>query len=153
MKTKSLVLAVAACTLLSVALCGCALFKSGPKPEELVMQQTQAFTNDFTAGNADKILDYVSETFTNEHVASKADIAKQIDKAKQNGKLDQAKQFIKDHEGKIDLKEAKVTVKKGKASVYPIHASADMGEVTIRLDFNKDPDKAWRICGIDIEGI
>lgn len=133
---------------------GCASLR-GPAPEELIMRQTQAFANDFVACNADKILDYVSESFTHYEVADKATLANHIKEAKESGKVDEFRQMIKDYNGKIDLTNAKVTVdkSKGTAVVYPIDASADVGSVTVELQFKKDPDKVWRICGIDIEGI
>ncbi|HPO14774.1 MAG TPA: hypothetical protein PLI09_15135 [Candidatus Hydrogenedentes bacterium] len=133
---------------------GCASLR-GPSPEEVIMQKTQAFANDFIACNADKILDYVSETFTNYEVADKATLANHIKEAKESGKVDEFRQMIKDYNGKVDLSNAKVTVDKGKgtAIVYPIEASADVGSVTVELQYIKDPDKVWRISGIDIEGI
>jgi hypothetical protein len=150
MKKAAWVLALMA--VVGFVVTGCAT-GSKVKPEELVMQQTQGFANDFVAGNADKLLGYVSDSFTNEHVASKAEIAEQIKKAKDDGKVAEYTQMIKDHHGKIDLAQAKVVLKNDTATVYPILASADEGEVTVELTFKKDADKVWRIAGINIEGI
>jgi hypothetical protein len=136
-----------------MALGGCAIFKKGPTPEELVMQRTQALADDFLAGNVDKILDYISENFSDEHVQDKATLAKHIQEGKDSGKTAEFTQRIKDHHGQIDLKNAKVTVKDDTATVYPITASADEGSVTINLSFKKDRDKVWRVVGIKIEGI
>ncbi len=143
---SSVVLAV-----LSTGLWGCAIFDKGPKAEELVMQQTRAFANDFLAGNADKILDYVSADFTSEHVESKAALAEHIKEAKDSGKAAAFAQLIKDHHGEIDLKEAKVKIEKGIATVSPITASADEGSVIVDLSFKRDPDKVWRIVGINVD--
>lgn len=150
---RKYVLPVLVVLLVVVGATGCAAFRKGPKPEELVMKQTQAFADDFVAGNADKLPSYVSDAFTNEHVASKAEIIKHIEKAKEKGKIAEYTQMIKDHHGAIDLKQAKVTVKKDTATVYPIVASADEGSVTVELTYKKDDDKVWRIVGINIEGI
>ena len=148
-RTVTLITAIA---VVSVGLWGCAGM-GGKKPEEVVMDRTQAFANDFTAGNADKLLDYVSESFTNEHVASKAEVAKHIQKAKDEGKIAEYTQMIKDHHGVIDLKQAKVKIEKGVATIYPITASADEGSVTVELKYKQDKDKVWRIVAINIEGI
>lgn len=139
--------------LVAAGITGCAAFGKGPKPEELVMKQTQGFAEDFVAGNADKLPGYVSDAFTNEHVATKTELVKHLDKAKEKGKVSEYAQMIKDHHGQIDLKQAKVTVKKDTATVYPIVASADEGSVTVELTYKKDADKVWRIVGINIEGI
>jgi hypothetical protein len=137
----------------AVAVSGCAGLR-GPSAEELVMQQTKAFSADLLAGNADKLLGYVSESFTNDRVADKATLAKHIQQAKDKGKLEEYKQLIKDHEGKIDLTASKVKIdKQGLASVYPIDVSADIGSVTAELQFKKDADKVWRITGLNLEGI
>ena len=134
---------------------GCFGGQKGPSDEEQVMQQTKSLTADLLAVKADTILKYVSEDFSNDRVASKQELADHIQKAKDKGKLDEAAQMIKDHEAKIELKDAKVTVdkKKGTISVYPIDASADIGNVTVELVFKKDPDKVWRVVSINIEGI
>ena len=138
---------------LAVALAGCATGGKKLSPEELVMQQTQAFTNDFLAANVDNFLNYISDSFTNDRVQSKAEIAEHIKTAKEKGRVAEGAQWIKDNNGKIDLANAKVTVTGDKATVYPIVASADMGSVTVELTFVKDPDKVWRICGINVEGV
>lgn len=151
MKRHSLVLLMAGCVLAATLVTGCALFKKGPTPEELVMQKTQALANDFLAANADKILDYVSDSFTAERVPNKATLAEQLKKAKESGKVEQFAQFVKDQHGQVDLKEAKVTLKGNSATVYPITASADIGSVTVELTFKKDPDKVWRVSGITVE--
>jgi hypothetical protein len=136
-------------------LTGCMAGKKGPTDEEQVMQQTTAFAADIVAANADNILKYVSEDFSHERVASKQDLADEIQKAKDKGKLEEMAETIKEHEGKIDLTQAKVTVdkKNGTASVYPIDASADVGSVSVELTFKKDPDKVWRILAINIDGM
>ncbi len=150
---KSMLLLVLGSVVVTLGLAGCAGMGGGPKPEELVMQQTTALADDFVACNADKLLGYISEDFVNEHVSGKAEIKEHIDEAKDKGKIEEYKQMIKDHDGKIDLTQAKVTVKDDTATVYPITASADVGSVTIELNFKKDPDKVWRVVGINIEGI
>ena len=134
---------------------GCMGGQKGPSDEEQVMQQAKSLTADLLAAKTDTILGYVSEDFSNEHVASKQELADQIKKAKDKGKLDNAAQMIKDHDAKVDFAQAKVTVdkKKGTISVYPIDASADAGSVTAELIFKKDPDKVWRVVAINIEGI
>jgi len=134
-------------------LTGCAAFKKGPTDEELVMQQVQAFTADFLAANADNLLKYISDDFTNDRVASKKEIADHLAKAKEKGRIEEFKTFIADNHGAVDLKDAKVTIKDGVATVYPILASADMGSVTVELTLKKDPDKVWRAVGINVEGI
>jgi hypothetical protein len=138
-----------------VLLTGCMAGKKGPTDEEQVMQQTTAFAADILAVKADTILNYVSEDFTNDRVASKQELAEQIQKAKDKGKLDDMAETIKEHDGKIDLAQAKVTMdkKNGTATVYPIDATADVGAVSVELSFKKDSDKVWRIVGINIEGI
>jgi len=137
-----------------VLVTGCAGMK-GPSDEELAMKQAQALAADLLAAKADNILGYVSEDFTNDRVSSKQEIADQLEKAKKKGKVEEAAQMIKDHEAKIDFSQAKVTKDKktGNLSVYPIDASADVGNVTVELIFKKDPDKVMRVVGINIEGI
>ena len=136
-------------------LAGCMAGKTKVSDEEQVMQQTKALMADLLAVKADNILNYVSEDFTNDRVASKQELAEQIQKAKDKGKLEEAADAIKDYEAKIDLAQAKVTVDKkaGTATVYPIDASANVGSVAVELAFKKDPDKVWRVVGINIEGI
>ena len=151
---KFLILSVMPALVL-VLLAGCMAGKKGPTAEEQVMQQTQAFAADVLAAKVDTILNYVSEDFTNDRVSSKKELADQIAKAKDKGKLDKVGDTIKEHDGKIDLTQAKVTTDKktGLISVYPIDASADVGSVAVGLTFKQDPDKIWRIVAIDIEGI
>jgi hypothetical protein len=134
---------------------GCASGKKGLSDEEQVMQQTKAFVADFLAVKADTILNYVSEDFSHDEVASKQELADHIKKAKEEGKIEEFSEMIKEHDGKIDLSQAKVTLdkKKGTASVYPIDASADVGAVTAELVFKKDSDKVWRIVTVNVEGI
>ena len=141
--------------LVLVLLAGCMAGKKGPTDEEQVMQQTKAFAADILAAKTDTILNYVSEDFTNDRVSSKKELSDQLEKAKDKGKLDKIADTIKEHDGKIDLAQSKVTVDKktGTISVYPIDASADVGSVTVELTFKKDADKVWRIVGINIEGI
>ncbi len=136
-------------------LAGCMGGAKGPSDEEQVMQQTKSLVADLLAVKADTILNYVSEDFSNDRVADKQELAGQIQKAKDKGKLEEAGRMIKEHEVKVDLAQAKVTVdkKKGTISVYPIDASADIGSVTVELVFKKDPDKVWRVVSINIEGI
>ena len=148
---KSVVLSLAVCVMLA-ALAGCAGTKK-VSPEELVMQRTHAFVNDLLAAKADTILDYVSDTFTNEHVADKATLADHLKKAKEKGQVADFPNMIKEHNGQIEMKDAKVKVEKDTATVYPIIASANEGSVTVELIFKKDPDKVWRISAINIEGI
>ncbi len=137
-----------------VLVTGCAGMK-GPSDEEQAMQQAQSLAADLLAAKADSILGYVSEDFTNDRVASKQDIAEHIEKAKKKGRIEEAAQMIKDHEAKIDFSQAKVTrdKKTGTISVYPIDASADVGNVTVELVFKKDPDKVCRVVAINVEGI
>ncbi len=141
--------------LVLVLLAGCMAGQKGPTDEELVMQQTKALAADLLAVKTDTILNYVSEDFTNDRVSSKKEISDQLEKAKSKGKLDEAAQAIKDHDVKIDMTQAKLTMDKkaGTATVYPIDASADVGSVSVELTFKKDPDKVWRVVGINIEGI
>ena len=136
-------------------LTGCMAGKKGPTDEELVMQKTQTFAADILAAKTDNLLSYVSEDFSHPRVANKQELSDQIQKAKDKGKLDKLADTIKEHDGKIDLTQAKVTIdkQKGTASVYPIDASADIGSVTVELTFKKDADKVWRILTINIEGI
>jgi hypothetical protein len=153
MKTRTMLSVMPLLALLLLA--GCMGGMKGPTDEEQVMQQTKAIAADVLAAKADTILNYVSEDFTNDRVASKQEMADHLQKAKDKGKLDGLANQIKDHEGKIDLTQTKVTMDKkaGTAVVYPIDASADMGNVTVELTFKKDPDKVWRVVGINIEGI
>lgn len=150
---NALVLTMTVCVLAAVAICGCATGPKGPTPEELVMQQTKNFAADFQAVKADKILDYVSDSFTNERVASKKELADHLQKAKDSGQVAKFGDMIKEHNGQIDLAQAKVTIKGDTAVVYPITASANEGSVTVELDFKLDKDKVWRIAGINVEGI
>jgi hypothetical protein len=138
-----------------LVLTGCFGGAKGPSDEEQAMQQAKSLAADLLAAKADNLLNYVSEDFTNDRVSSKQELAEHIQKAKDKGKVEEAAQMIKDHEAKIDFSQAKVTVdkKKGTISVYPIDASADVGNVTVELVFKKDADKVWRVIGINIEGI
>jgi hypothetical protein len=136
-----------------MALTGCAMLQKGPTPEELVMKQTQGLANDLLAGNADKILDYVSESFSHERVPDKATLAKHLQTAKDTGRVAEFPNMVKEHNAQIELKGAKVTVKDDTATVYPITASANEGSVTVELSFKKDPDKVWRVSSINVEGI
>jgi len=141
--------------LVLVLLGGCMAGKKGPTDEEQVMQQTNSLAADLLAVKAGNILNYVSEDFTNDRVSSKQDLADEIQKAKDKGKLEKAAEAIKEHGVKIDTTQAKLTLdkKKGTATVYPIDASADVGSVSVELSFKKDTDKVWRVVGINVEGI
>lgn len=133
---------------------GCASSGKKPKPEELVMQQTQGLIADLLAGKADVVLNYVSEDFSHPDVdGGKAGLANYIEQGKQMGYVDQFPQLVKEHNAKVVLDNAKVTVTKDTASIYPIQASANEGSVTVELQYKKDKDGVWRICGANIEGI
>jgi len=136
-----------------VLLAGCAGMGGGPSDEELVMQQVQALAADFKAVNADKLLDYISDDFENEHVSGKEELAERIQEAKDMGRIEEARTLIEENNGEIDLEDAEVTIEGDIATVYPILASADPGSVTVELTLQKDPDKVWRVVGVYVEGI
>lgn len=145
---------VVLCVAALLATAGCASSGKKPKPEELVMQQTQGLVADLLAGKADTILNYVSEDFYHPDVdGGKAKLAEYIEQGKQMGYVDQFPDLVKEHNAKVVLDNAKVTVNKETASVYPIEASANEGSVTVELQYKKDKDGVWRVSGANIEGI
>lgn len=153
MKSVARVLVVL-CVVSLLVTAGCASSAKKPKPEELVMQQTKGIVADLLAGKADVILNYVSEDFSHPDVdGGKAGLANYIEQGKQMGYIEQWPQLLKEHNGQVVLDSAKVTVTKDTASVYPIQASANEGSVTIELQFKKDKDGIWRVCGANVEGI
>lgn len=141
------------CVICLTMLGGCALFGNKPTPEELVMQQVQALTNDLLAGKADTVLNYVSADFYHPDVGGKDKLAGYIEQGKQMGYVEQWPQLVKEHEGKVVLDHAQVKVTGDTATVYPIEASSVDGSVTVELSFKKDPDGVWRVCGANIEGL
>lgn len=122
-------------------------------PEEEVMAQVKAILADVLAGNADKLLDYVSEDFEHYQVGDKAALAGYLQMGKDMGYIDDFPQWVKDNDGKISLDDAEVELKDGEAIVYPIDASSAMGSVSVELVFKKDADGVWRIITADADGI
>lgn len=153
MKSMMRVLVVL-CVVGLLATAGCASSGKKPKPEELVLQQTQGLVADLLAGKADTILNYVSEDFSHPEVdGGKAKLAEYIQQGKDMGYVDQFPELVKEHNAKVVLDGAKVTVTKDTASIYPIQASANEGSVTVELQYKKDKDGVWRVCGANVEGI
>lgn len=151
MRTAFLVLTVPMC----VALClgGCARFGEAPTDEELVMQQTHRFVDDFLAADVDNILSYVSEDFSAQRVESKQALEAYIEMGRASGRLDDMEAMIEQYDARIELQDAKVTIDGNKAYVYPIDASASVGAVSAELEFTKDPDGVWRISGLNVDGM
>ena len=150
---RSVTVTALACAYALASLAGCATGPKGPSDEEFVMQQVQAFVDDFLAGNVDNMLGYVSEDFSHERVPDKASLAGYIEMGKASGRVAEIPQMIEEHDGQIDLEMAEVVVEGDTASVYPIEASADAGSVTVEMVYKKDPDGVWRILALNIEGI
>jgi hypothetical protein len=150
---KVITLTIAGGLLALVFTAGCASMGKKPKPEELVMQQVRSLVDDLFAGKVENLLGYVSEDFFHPDVATKAKLAEYLDQGKQMGYTDNLPQLIKDHEGKVVLDKAVVTVQGDAAKVYPIEANAVEGSVTVELDYKKDKDGVWRISGAQVEGI
>jgi hypothetical protein len=125
---------------------GCGTSAKKPKPEELVMQQTQGLVADLLAGKADTILNYVSEDFSHPEIdGGKARLAEYIEQGKNMGYVEKFPEMVKEHNAKVVLDGAKVTVTKDTASIYPIQASANEGSVTVELQFKKEIGRAsWR---------
>ncbi len=155
MKSVTRVLVVL-CVVGLLVTAGCATSVKKPKPEELVMQQTKGLVADVLAGKADVVLNYVSEDFSHPDVdGGKAGLANYIEQGKQMGIVQDFPKLVTEHNAKVVLDGAKVTVSKDKntASIYPIQASANEGSATVELLFKKDKDGVWRICGANVEGI
>ena len=118
------------------------------------MQRTQASVNDFLAGNADNLLDYISEDFSDAEYPTKAALGKGIEDAKKSGLVAALAQFAKEHDAQLDIKSAKVIMNdKNRATVTPIVGSADVGSITVGLLWQKDKDNVWRIRTINAEGL
>jgi len=141
------------CVLSVALLAACATGGRGPSDEELILQQLDAFVNDLLAGNADTILGYVSDDFSHDQVPNKDALAGYIQEGKDSGRVAQIPQMAEEHGAEIILDEAEVIVDGDTATVYPIEARADVGSVTVEMQFKKDPDGVWRILTLYIEGV
>lgn len=146
---KTVLLMSLALALVLLAGTGCQLGPKGPSDEELIRTQLQTMKDAVFAGDKEKILSVFSEEFTHYEVPDKATLADYLQMGIDMGYLDQ----IKDQNAVINLEDAKVTIDKDTATVYPIAASADMGSVTIEVTMKKEADGVWRITTADVEGI
>jgi hypothetical protein len=153
MRLKMCASAPESCPLAAAEEASVAAEASAKSPEEEVMAQVKALVADVVAGNADKLLDYVSEDFEHYQVGDKAALAMYLQMGKDMGYIDDFPQWVKDNDGKISLDDAEVELKDGEAIVYPIDASSAMGSVSVELVFKKDADGVWRISTADADGI
>lgn len=122
-------------------------------PEEEVMATVKEIVATILAGDADKLLGFVSEDFEHPEVGDKEAVKDYVEMGKEMGYLDDFPTWVKENDGEISIEDAEVEIKDGEATVYPIDASASMGAVSVELVLKKDADGKWRVITGDADGI
>ena len=126
--------------LVAVVVAGCSTAAKGPSDQELVNKLVADWKAATTAKDLDKVMTFYSDKFSNE-----------------NGDKAGMKAFIKEsidmgyHENAdFNTANAKVTIEKDAANVYPINLKAAFGSAAVRLNLKKEA-AGWMIVGMDIE--
>ena len=126
--------------LVAVVVAGCSTAAKGPSDQELVNKLVADWKAATTAKDLDKVMTFYSDKFSNEN-GDKAGMKAFIKESIDMGYLENAD---------FNTANAKVTIEKDTANVYPIDLKAAFGSATLRLNLKKEA-AGWMIVGTDIE--
>jgi len=137
---KKSVISMVVLGLVAVVVAGCSTAAKGPSDQELVNKLVADWEAAATAKDLDKVMTFYSEKFSNEN-GDKAGMKAFIKEAIDMGYLENAD---------FNTANAKVTIEKDAANVYPIDLKAAFGSATLRMNLKKEA-AGWMIVGMDIE--
>ena len=126
--------------LVAVVVAGCSTAAKGPSDQELVNKLVADWKAATTAKDLDKVMTFYSDKFSNEN-GDKAGMKAFIKESIDMGYLENAD---------FNTANAKVTIEKDAANVYPINLKAAFGSAAVRLNLKKEA-AGWMIVGMDIE--
>jgi ketosteroid isomerase-like protein len=129
-----------AVVMLVVLACGCAGSGKGPTDEELITGMLTGWKAALETKDLEKMMAPYSEDFAGEGGAGKPELRQFIQRAIDEGYLDDAK---------VDLEKAQTTREGETATVGPVALSGSYGTLELDLKLKKEADGAWRIVGSD----
>lgn len=131
------------CVGLALAIAGCAT-GGGMSPEEAITGQLAKVKSGLETKNIDLFMELVSEEFNHYEYGSKENFKNFVSQAMSMGDLNNAE---------VTLDDVEIVVTDDTAEAYPVELVAAFGSATMNLQFKKEADGAWRIVGMEMEGV
>jgi ketosteroid isomerase-like protein len=138
---KKSVISMIVLGLVAVVVVGCSTAAKGPSDQELVNKLVADWKAAATAKDLDKDMTFYSDKFSHDEYGDKAGMKAFMKEAIDMGYLENAD---------FNSANAKVTIEKDAANVYPINLKAAFGSAAVRLNLKKEA-AGWMIVGMDIE--
>ena len=123
---------------------GCATAAKGPSDEELIKGVLGNWKAGIEGKDIAKVESGISSEFKHYEWGDKAGLVGFLKQSFDQGDLNNAK---------VNIDNAKITIEKGTATVYPVEMSASFGSATIEFNMKKEADGQWRAVGVTVEGV
>lgn len=141
---KTAILSIAMSVMTGLVLAGCAGLGGGPSAEDQILGALKDFKTGMETKNVDVLMKSISDDFSHYEFGDKDTLRIFIEDTMAQGDLDAAE---------VDVEEAEIAVDGDTAVVYPVDLVAVFGSATMEFEFKKEDDGAWRVVGMEVEGI